>query len=141
MFTHKSYLRIGSLDNVNTNNLLANSTELAKCNYSFTKAIDDKGEVQSKAQGGIIEIELLSLPSKPILEWALKPRKYQTGMIVFCDDSGTPLEKIFFYDAACISMEITYLQTGSAYMKTSLILSAKKMMIGENIFESRWINK
>lgn len=141
MFTHKSYLRIGSIESLNTSNLFTDSTELAKCNYTFTKEIDNKGQVQSKAVGGIIEMELFSLPSKSLLTWGVNPRKYESGMIVFCDDAGVPLEKIIFTDAACISMDITYIQTGNAYIKTSMILSAKKMMIGNIIFESGWLNK
>ncbi|QIK52914.1 hypothetical protein G7051_00545 [Dysgonomonas sp. HDW5B] len=38
-------------------------------------------------------------------------------------------------------MEINYMQTGSAYIKTSLIISAKKIMIGSTVFECRWVNK
>lgn len=141
MFTHKTYLRIGSLESVDTGKLFENSTELAKCSYTFAKAIDGKGQVQSKVEGGTIEIELSTLPSKSIIQWALNPRKYESGMIVFVDDGGVPQEKILFSDAACVSMEITYMQTGSAYIKTSLVLTAKKMMVGNTVFESRWINK
>lgn len=141
MFTHKTHLRIGSLESIDASKLFDNSTELAKCSYTFAKGIDGKGQVQSKAEGGIVELELSSLPSKAIIQWALNPRKYESGMIVFSDDAGTPLEKILFTDAACISMEIIYMQTGSAYIKTSLIISAKKIMIGSTVFESRWVNK
>ncbi|QIK52915.1 hypothetical protein G7051_00550 [Dysgonomonas sp. HDW5B] len=95
MFTHKTHLRIGSLESINASKLFDDSKELAKCSYTFAKGIDGKGQVQSKAE--IIKLELSSLPSKAIIQWALNPRKYESGMIVFSDDAGTPSRKDSLY--------------------------------------------
>lgn len=143
MFSHNSYLRLGaiSLEGANPMKLAQEGYELSHCNYSFVKNIDDKGEVQSNTIGGIIKIEIPSLPTKELIDWSLNPRKYTDGAIIFCDDSGIPLEKIFFNGAACVSMEISYIKTGNGYMTTSLILSTKKMTIGRITYDSKWINK
>ncbi|WP_165024359.1 type VI secretion system tube protein TssD [Dysgonomonas sp. ZJ279] len=140
MFTHKSYLKIGSVTDTNSYNLFRDAYELSRCNYSFMKSIDFKGQVQSDTVGGVIEIDIPTLPSKDIITWALNPRKYESGSIVFCDDAGIPQEKIFFDKAACVSMEISYIKTGDGYMTTSLVLSVKKIFIGATIHENRWTN-
>lgn len=143
MFSHKSFLRLGSIsiEGANMFTLVKEGYELSRCNYSFLKSIDNKGQVQSDTAGGIIEVDIASLPTRELIDWSLNPRKYLSGSIVFCDDAGIPLEKILLIDTACVSMEISYIKTGSNYISTSLVLSAKKMTIGRYTFESRWVNK
>jgi len=143
MFSHNSYLRLGnaSLEGVNPLKLTQEGYELSHCNYSFVKNIDEKGEVQSITIGGVVKVEISSLPTEELIEWSLNPRKYFNGAVVFCDDSGIPLEKIYFDEAACVSMEISYIKTGRGYMTTKLVLSAKKMTIGQITYDSRWVNK
>ncbi|NDV65217.1 type VI secretion system tube protein TssD [Bacteroides sp. 224] len=142
MFSHNAFLKLGtSAEGTNMLNLMKNGYELSKCNYSFLKSIDNKGQVQSNTTGGIVDISIPSIPTKELIEWSLNSRKYLDGMIVFCDDSGIPLEKIQLFDAACVSMEISYIKTGNAYISTSLVLSVKKMTIGRYSYESKWINK
>jgi hypothetical protein len=142
MFSHKSFLRLGevSTEGANMFTLAKDGYELSRCNYSFLKSIDDKGQVQSDTAGGIIEIDIPSLPAREIIEWSLNPRRYLNGAIVFCDDAGIPLEKILLAGTACVSMEISYIKTGSNYVSTSLMLSARKMTIGRFTYDSKWVN-
>ena len=137
MFTHKSYLRIGNVDE--SSNIFKDSYELLSCDYSFGQGIDNKGQTQTDIIGGIINLSIAGLPPTDIIQWALNPRKYHDGMLVFCDDSGTPLEKIVFQYAACIDMEINYSQDGDSYAATKLVLATKKIIVGNTFFENKWV--
>jgi len=141
MFAYKSYLKLGMVDALSPGgNLSTQSVELSKCSYSFAKEIDVKGEPHSMAMGGLIELEFTCLPSNPILEWAINKRKYEDGAIVITDNEGASLERIFFTSAACVSLSISYIQTGEAYVSTSLVLSAKTLKVGTNTLDNRWVN-
>ncbi|NDV69693.1 type VI secretion system tube protein TssD [Dysgonomonas sp. 25] len=142
MFSHKSFLKIGTVSSAgNIFDLTKNGYELASCNYSFLKNIDNKGQVQSRAAGGIIEINISALPSNELITWALNSRLYLPCEITFCDESGVSLEKLELEDVACISMDISYARSGSSYISTSLVLSAKTITIGSITYESKWVNK
>lgn len=142
MFSYNSYLLLGELaqQGINIPFLTENGYELSKCNYSFSRDISSKGQVQSKAQCNIIELEFLGIPSDEIIEWSIDPRKYYDGAIVFCDEEGLVLEKLNFYHTACTYININYLNTGSAYTSCDLILSPKSLKIGEINYEGEWIN-
>lgn len=142
MFSHSTYLRLGSFSSEGGDplSLAKEGYELSGCNYSFLKGVDDKGQVKSRTAGGVVEIEIHSLPTKELIEWSLNPRRYLDGMIVFCDDKGIPLEKVMLNRTACISMEISYIKTGNGYISTSLVLSAKKMIVGQSTLENNWVN-
>ena len=142
MFSHKAYLKLGSISTQGNNplSLAKEGYELSRCNYSFLKAIDDKGQVQSNTTGGIVEVDIQSVPTKELIDWSLNPRRYLDAMVIFCDDSGIPVEKIMLNTTACISMEISYIKTGNGYISTSFILSAKKITVGRVTYDSKWVN-
>lgn len=142
MFSYNSYLLLGTLaqQGINLPFLTKNGYELSKCNYSFNRTIDSKGQVQSKAQCEIIELEFLGIPSNPIIEWAINSRRYHDGAIIFCNNEGVVLEKVNFFHAACTYMNINYINTGSAYTSCDLVLTAKSLKIGEVNFSSNWMN-
>jgi len=141
MFSHNSYLVLGELPTIDITGLSKEGYELTHCTYSFIKNIDDKGEVQSNTIGGVIQIEISYLPSKELIEWSLNSRRYKNGVIIFCDDAGIPLEKIYFQDTACIKMDLSYIRVGDGYITTNLTLSVKSMSCGRITFNSNWINK
>ena len=59
-----------------------------------------------------------------------------------CDDNNEPLEKIFFEQAACVGLEIDYVQQGKGYIQSKITLQARKIKVGETALENRWtINK
>lgn len=142
MFSHNAFLKLGTsaIPGGDPLSLAKDGYELSSCSYSFMKGVDSKGQVQSNTAGGIIELEIQSIPTKELIEWSLNPRRYLEGMIVFCDDKGIPLEKIMLHKTACISMEISYIKTGNGYISTSLVLSTKKMTIGRVALENKWVN-
>lgn len=142
MFSYSCYLLLGELaqHGVNIPFLAKNGYELSKCNYSFDRGIDYKGEVRSKSKGGQFELGIMGLPTNEIIEWAMRHDKYKDGAIIFCDDQGMILEKIDFTKAACIAMSINYVETGNAYTSCDLILSANVLKIGSVNFSNEWLN-
>lgn len=140
MFSYKVYLRIGAASADNSLTLAKEDYELASCRYTFSKQIDTKGEVQTRSSGGLISISISSIPTRELLEWAINPRRNLNATIIFCDDSGIPIEKISLEKTVCISMNISYTREGKAYTSASYVLSAEKMTMGRITFENRWLN-
>lgn len=141
MFAYKSYLKIGEIADLSSLiDLPGKSLELSKCVYSFSKEIDFRGKPISKALGGTIQLQFTCLPSNPILEWAIKPRKYHDGAIVIYDNEGSPLERIFFTNATCSSLSISYKSSDTTYVTTDLVLSAALLVVGYNRIDNEWKN-
>ena len=142
MFGHKSFLRIGALNDSSIMGLYKDSYELENCNFGFSQGVDSNGKPQTEVRGGIISMTYSGLPQQDMLRWMLRSTKYEDGAIVVCNDSNEPLEKIYFEQAACTGLEIEYAQQGKAYIKTKITLQARKIKVGETTLENRWtINK
>lgn len=142
MFGHKSFLRIGALNDSSISGLYKESYELESCSFSFSRGVDANGKPQTEVRGGRINLTYGGLPQEDMLRWMLNSTKYEDGVIVVCDANDDPLEKIFFEQAACVSLEIEYIQQGKSYIKTKFVLQARKMKVGETTLENRWtINK
>ena len=137
MFGHKSFLRIGALNDSSILGLYKDSYELESCSYSFSQGIDLNGKPQTEVRGGTIFLTYASLPQEDMLRWMLGSVQYEDGAIVICDDNDEPLEKIIFEQAACVG-----LQTGKSYIHTKITLQARKIKVGGTTLENRWtINK
>ena len=142
MFGHKSFLRIGALNDSSILGLYKDSYELESCSYSFSQGIDLNGKPQTEVRGGTIFLTYASLPQEDMLRWMLGSVQYEDGAIVICDDNDEPLEKIIFEQAACVGLEIEYTQTGKSYNHTKITLQARKIKVGGTTLENRWtINK
>lgn len=142
MFGHKSFLRIGALNDSSISGLYKESYELESCNYGFSQSTDTNGKPQTEVRGGTISIVYGGLPQNDILVWMLGSTKYEDGAIVVCDDNNMPLEKVYFQQAACVGLEIQYIQSGKAYIQTKITLQARNIKVGETTLENRWtINK
>ncbi|GAD06354.1 hypothetical protein PORCRE_2087 [Porphyromonas crevioricanis JCM 15906] len=140
MFGHRSFLRIGSLNDASIKGLLMEGMELEKFSYSFDQAVDVHGKVQGKVRSGTLQLVFANLPPNEIIDWMLNPRKYKDGTIVLYDMNDTPLQKISFTTAACIGMDINYSEVGGTYTSTRIILYAKKLIINSIIIENDWKN-
>lgn len=142
MFGHKSFLRIGALNDSSILGLYKDSYELENCNFGFSQGVDANGKPQTEVRGGIISLTYGGLPQQDLLRWMLGSTKYEDGAIVVCDDNNEPLEKIYFEQAACVGLEIDYTQQGKGYIQTKITLQARKIKVGETTLENRWtINK
>ncbi|GAD08315.1 hypothetical protein HQ45_03035 [Porphyromonas crevioricanis] len=140
MFGHRSFLRIGSLNDASIKGLLMEGMELEKFSYSFDQAVDVHGKVQGEVRSGTLQLVFANLPPNEIIDWMLNPRKYKDGTIVLYDMNDTPLQKISFTTAACIGMDINYSEVGGTYTSTRIILYAKKLIINSIIIENDWKN-
>lgn len=142
MFGHKSFLRIGALNDSSISGLYKDSYELESCGYCFSQGINTDGKPQTNVRGGTIHLTYCGLPQDDMLRWMLSPFKYEDGAIVICNDNDEPLEKLFFEQAACVGLEIEYTQKGKSYIHTRITLQARKIKVGETSLENRWtINK
>lgn len=138
MFGHRVFLRIGELSDSSLGGLYKEGYELLNCDYSFSQGVDQKGQAQTAVRGGTIHLALPTLPSDEIVSWALSFRKYNNGVLVICDADNVALEKVYFKEAACVNMEISYAQEGSGYIATTLTLQAKEIQVGTVKLENRW---
>lgn len=142
MFGHKSFLRIGALNDSSISGLYKDSYELDNCSFDFSQGVDTNGKPQTEVCGGIINLTYSGLPQQDLLRWMLGSTKYEDGAIVTCNDHDEPLEKVFFEQAACVGLVIKYTQHGKSYIKTEVTLRARKMKVGETTLENQWtINK
>lgn len=142
MFGHKSFLRIGALNDSSILGLYKDSYELESCSYNFSQGIDINGKPQTEVRGGTIFLTYAGLPQDDMLRWMLGSVQYEDGAIVICDDNDEPLEKIMFEQAACVGLEIEYMQKGKSYIHTKITLQARKIKVGGTTLENRWtINK
>lgn len=139
MFGHKSFLRIGALNDSSISGLYKDSYELESCNFGFSQGVDVNGKPQTEVRGGIIMVTYGNVPPQELLMWMLNSRKYEDGAIVICDENDTPLEKIVFEKAACVGLEVEYLQHGKAYISTKITLQSQKIKVGDISLENRWL--
>ena len=138
MFGNKSFLKIGMLSDASIQALYKESYELENCSFGFSQGTNSDGKAQTEVCGGSINATLPGVPPKDIIEWSLKSRKYNDGVVVICDSNDMPLEKINFKDATCIGMEISYSQKGKGYITTKLTLQARELSVGEIKLNNRW---
>lgn len=139
MFGHKSFLRLGALEDASIQGLYKSSYELDNCSYGFSQGVNSDGKAQTEVRGGSITVTIPGIPSDEIIQWAIDSRKYHDGMIVICDDNDMPLEKIRFTDAACIGMDIGYSHKGKGYIATNLVLQTRALSVGDTELNNRWI--
>jgi len=131
---------LGSNGTADIVSLIKGGFEIPDCNFSFQQGVDQKGKATTRVYGGAMQITLPQLPPPSIVQWALKPKKYEDGVIVVVDAENVPLEKIIFKNASCTSMEIDYTQRGSSYSTTKIIIQTEKLIVGDGIdFENEWI--
>jgi hypothetical protein len=72
MFGHRSFLRIGSLDDASIKGLLASGMELNSFSYSYNQAIDIRGKAQGEVRSGTLLLTFANLPPDEIIDWMLK---------------------------------------------------------------------
>ncbi|WP_068471609.1 type VI secretion system tube protein TssD [Saccharicrinis aurantiacus] len=140
MFGHKSFLRIGELTDGSISGLYTGGYELVSCRYSFGQGIDQKGQAQTEVRGGSIEINYGNVPPNELLEWMLKSNDLRNGAIVICDANDTPIEKIYFEDAACVDLKIKHIKKTHGYTACEFVLQARKIIFESTAHENRWAN-
>lgn len=139
MFGHRSFLMLGSDSGTDILSLMKGGYEILDCNFSFQQQIDHKGKATTKALGGTLNVILAQLPPKEVIEWGIESRKYMGGTIVMLNGENIPAEKISFENAACVHLEVNYIQDGDSYATTRLVIQAEKVIVGNGIdFDNEW---
>ncbi|MEN9919314.1 MAG: hypothetical protein RL662_1750 [Bacteroidota bacterium] len=138
MFTHRSFLVLGggAADIVS---LAKGGHELLHCSYSFQQGVDDRGKATTRVYGGNIQATLSQLPPKEITAWALDSRKYQDGMIVILNNENVPVQKIIFENAACVALNLDYIQSNESYITSKITIVTEVLIVGNGIdFLNEW---
>lgn len=138
MFGFKSFLSLGS-DAEDFVSLIQGGYELSDFSFNFTQGTDSNGNVSTAVRGGDLRLTIPFFPSDNVVEWMLNSKKYKDGVIVVVDVNNQSIQKVYFKNAACVSMNLTFIDKGSSYTSTTLQLRAES--IGLNTFmdfENLW---
>lgn len=141
MFGHKSFLRIGTFQNVGIKGLQDDGYELLNFNHSFYQDIDINGKVLTDVRGGTISILVDGYPTQELIDWGLESRRYHNGEIIVVDTNNNILEKLEFKEAACTFFKIHYTRYGSAYCAVKMEITARMMKIGSKIDVTKFWTK
>lgn len=140
MFSHRSFLMLGSPGAADIMSLIKGGYEVSECSFSFEQGVDRTGKATTRVYSGILNLSLPQVPPLPIIEWAMNPRKYNDGVIVVVNEENVPIEKIFFENAACTSFELGYEQYGESYTQTNIVVHAERLVVGDGVtFTNEWI--
>lgn len=139
MYGYKSFLRLGSFDDLNIKALRKDGYELMNFTNNFHKDVDEKGKVLSGVKGGTISILIDGFPSQELVDWGVESRIYHTGEVIVVDSDDNILEKIQFEQGACTFFKIHYKNAGKAYCATRLVIESNNVKAGANVeLNRRW---
>ena len=140
MYGYRTFLKIGDIKEIDFMSLLKNGYELSNFSYALEQPTDQNGKAQGEVQGGTLQITIDGLPSDEIIEWMLNPRRYREGAIITYGEDNASVFRIFFKKTACTRMQIKYNSMGKGFLKLSLELEAKKLILPEGEIENKWLN-
>lgn len=141
---YKAFLELGFTERKNGNfiSFQEEHIELDICSYSFIRGVDVRGKIETDLRGGNISFVLSKLPSLMFLDWCTTPNKYYSGYIHIKDLYGEPKERVFFEDATCVNMKITYMNEGTSYVMIQGLLQAELIQLpGSRALYNNWCNK
>jgi hypothetical protein len=142
MFGHKSYLKINGGVNRGLSGKLSDylkmagveGYELFHCDYEFYQELDAKGKANSEVRGGQIRVVLDTLPTEELIVWALSRDKRHSGEIGLCGTNASDgvVEKLKFENGLCTTLNLSFTDDGSAFVKTLLVITAEIIKLGNN---------
>ena len=139
MYGHRSFLVIGNNAAADIVSLIKGGTEILSYRLSFQQGFDKRGKASTRVYGGTINITLSQLPPQNVIEWGMRSRKYENGVVVLVDGENLPVEKIIFQNAACVEFEINYTESGDSYASTKITIQAEKLIVGNGVdFSNEW---
>ena len=111
--------------------------DVISCNYFFNQGTGPDGRTNSDVRGGQIALTMLSSEDTALVEWMVDPHKTLDGKITFFQlDSDQKLKEIKFTKAYCVSHSESFSNSGN--MTESILMSAKKLEIGNAVHENPW---
>ena len=141
---YKVFLELGFTDRQSGNfiSFQEDHIELDACSYSLIRGVDERGKVQTDLRGGNISFVLSGLPSLTLWAWCINPDKHYSGYIHIKDLNGEPKERVFFEDAACVNMKISYINDGTSYVMVQGLLQAVLIQLpGTKALYNYWNNE
>jgi Hemolysin coregulated protein Hcp (TssD) len=110
---------------------------LISCSFSFHQQIDQRGAINSRVTGGIIDIGLMNENDSEILQWMFSQNATKNGKIVFGSISeNRALQTLKFKDAALIMYQQSYSNLNE--VSVALKLSCREIDISGNTFQNIW---
>lgn len=141
---YRAFLELGFIERKNGKfvSFGGDLIELDVCSYSLIRSIDERGKIQTNLRGGNISFVFSGLPSLTFLDWCTNPNKYYSGCIHIKALNDEPKERIFFEDAACVNMKISYINDGTSYVMVQGLLQAVSIQLqGARALYNNWNNE
>ena len=125
----EAVLNVGGLSNA----------RLIECHYSLQRQTDFMGRPAEEVRGGSIQFALESSKDNTFAQWVVDPYATQSGSVEFKDPaSGSVLKTVSFTDAYLVSFSESFHAADSQPMVQTVVLSAKKIKVGDAEHENKW---
>ncbi|MDR1222186.1 MAG: hypothetical protein LBL07_04820 [Tannerella sp.] len=134
-FECKAFLKLKIPQKDNIMGLSWERYEVVSCDYQFHKDVNRNGEVCSGLKGGLITLSIIGEPSDEILGWMFDHVKRFNGEVTVLDANEETLEQVYFEEARCMDLTLSYRADGKPHTVTVLKLLVEEMQIGNIYFE------
>ncbi|MBP5424125.1 MAG: type VI secretion system needle protein Hcp [Paludibacteraceae bacterium] len=131
MFGYKTILQLDGSDK---------GYELTNFSFTFSQPIDREGKAQSEVKAGVLEMLYENLPSGEMSKWMLNARNFRNGSVQIYGENESLLQEVCFAKATCIGMDIRYMESGTGYCMTHLVVQAYSISVEDVLVENNWKN-
>ncbi len=131
MYGYKTVLQIGGS---------AKAYELGNFSFSFSQPVDRRGKAQNEVQAGVLEMMFENLPSSEMSKWMLNSRCFKDGSVKIYGENGSMIQEVVFKKATCIGMNVRYVESGTGYCMTHLVVQAYSISVDSILVENNWKN-
>ena len=114
--------------------------EVMNMRYSLHQEVDVEGRPTAITRGGQISVSIKSLNdgNSELYEWACDPYVTKKGSFEFEKRDGTNMKTLKFEDAYLMEFEETYDAVDASSQLEEIVISAKKISIGDVAHENSW---
>ncbi len=114
--------------------------ELLQEQHNLFRQTDATGRPAVEVLGGEIHLSFYSTDDNSFFEWMAMPQVLKSGTITFYRDNQVDavLRTLEFEDAYLIGFSESISATGAQNMTMSLILTARRITMGQAHVEKRW---
>ena len=112
------------------------------CEYTLSQPTDARGRASAGVRSGLIRISLVGTDYAILTEWAINPRKFYDGVVLFRDGKGGKLKTLEFEKGYCVSYrEIFTPHDGvtSAYT-FDIGITAAKIRLNDTLHDNQWLD-
>jgi hypothetical protein len=131
MFGYKTVLQIDGS---------ASGYELGNFSFSFSQPVDRRGKAHNEVQAGVLEMTFENLPTSEMSKWMLNPRNFRDGSVKIYGENGSMIQEVTFKKATCIGMDVRYMESGTGYCMTHLVVQAYSVSVESVLVENNWKN-